>query len=174
MCCSAQRPRQFSWLGYWATTGLAEVLDGVLVDPLLVPPGSPEACSFVEPLLRLPQGRWCYRPVPWMPDPVDPPCLARGWLTFGSFNSATKLNIQVLQCSAAVLKAVPGSRLVSELPAAGCRPAPAALPAVCCAWCRSRAPGASAPLFPCRSPGGLRPGGYRPGSLSLQWWAHFL
>lgn len=105
-------PRQFSWLGYWATTGLADVFDGVLLDPLLVPPGLPDESSFVEPLLHLPQGRWCYRPVPWMPDPVDPPCLARGWLTFGSFNSAAKLNHQVLRCWAAVLKAVPGSRLL--------------------------------------------------------------
>lgn len=105
-------PRQFSWLGYWATTGLAEVLDGVLVDSLLVPPGSAEQDSFDEPLCFLAQGRWCYRPVPWMPDVVDPPCLARRWVTFGSFNSAAKLNQQVLHCWAAVLKAVPGSRLL--------------------------------------------------------------
>lgn len=102
-------PLQLSWLGYWATTGLP--LDGVLVDPLEVPPGSPEASSFVEPLLWLPKTRWVYRPVPWMPAVVDPPCLQRGWITFGSFNSAAKWNGPLLRCWAAVLKAVPGSRL---------------------------------------------------------------
>jgi len=102
-------PLQLSWLGYWATTGLAT--DGVLVDPLHVPPGSAEAASFVEPLRWLPTTRWVYRPVPWMPAVVEPPCLQRGWITFGCFNSAAKWNGPLLRCWAAVLKAVPGSRL---------------------------------------------------------------
>lgn len=102
-------PLQLSWLGYWATTGLAT--DGVLVDPLHVPPGSAEAASFVEPLRWLPTTRWVYRPVPWMPEVVEPPCLRQGWITFGCFNSAAKWNGQLLRCWAAVLKAVPGSRL---------------------------------------------------------------
>lgn len=109
-----QRPtaRQLSWLGYWATTGLTDALDGVLVDKWVVPPQSPEEQSFCEPVLRLPEGRWCYRPVPWMPEVVDPPCLHRGWITFGSFNTSSKLNDRLLRCWASVLHAVPNSRLL--------------------------------------------------------------
>jgi len=104
-------PCQLSWLGYWGTTGLRGAVDGVLVDPLVVPPGSAEAESFVEPLMWLPQSRWVYRPVPWMPEPVEPPCLRRGFITFGSFNNAAKLSAELLSCWAKLLKAVPHSRL---------------------------------------------------------------
>lgn len=105
-------PVQLSWLGYWATTGLAGVVDGVLADPLVVPPASPEERSFSEPVLRFPQCRWCFRPVPWMPAVVDPPCVESGWVTFGSFNSSAKLNHRLLRCWAGVLMAVPDSRLL--------------------------------------------------------------
>ena len=57
-------PLQLSWLGYWASTGMTTAVDGVLVDSLVVPPGSPEAASFCEPLLQMANGRWCYQPVP--------------------------------------------------------------------------------------------------------------
>jgi len=104
-------PCQLSWLGYWGTTGLPNSVDGVLVDPLVVPPGSAEAESFVEPLIWLPQSRWVYRPVPWMPEPVEPPCLRRGFITFGSFNNAAKFSAELLRCWANLLKVVPHSRL---------------------------------------------------------------
>jgi len=104
-------PCQLSWLGYWGTTGLRDSVDAVLVDPIVVPPGSAEAKSFVEQLVWLPESRWVYRPVPWMPDPVEPPCLRRGFITFGSFNHAAKLSEELLRCWAAVLRATPGSRL---------------------------------------------------------------
>lgn len=105
-------PVQLSWLGYWASTGSVTAVDAVLVDVLVVPPGSPEAASFCEPLLPLAQGRWCYRPVPWMPEVVDPPCLSQGWVTFGSFNHGAKLSRSVLLCWAELLRAVPSSRLL--------------------------------------------------------------
>jgi predicted O-linked N-acetylglucosamine transferase (SPINDLY family) len=50
-------PVQLSWLGYWATTGLPAAVDAVIADPLVVPLHSPEAASFVEPVVRLPHGR---------------------------------------------------------------------------------------------------------------------
>lgn len=104
-------PLQISWLGYWATTGLPDAVDAVIADPLVVPLHSPEASSFVEPVVRLPHGRWCYRPVPWMPDPAPPPCLERGWVTFGSFNTSSKLNEPLLRCWLRLLHTVPDSRL---------------------------------------------------------------
>jgi protein O-GlcNAc transferase len=104
-------PLQLSWLGYWATTGSAAAVDAVIADPLVVPLRSPEAASFVEPVVRLPHGRWCYRPVPWMPDPGPPPCLERGWVTFGCFNTSSKLNEPLLRCWLRLLHTVPESRL---------------------------------------------------------------
>ncbi len=91
-------PVQWSWLGYWATTGLPNAVDAVLVDRHVVPAHSEEEQSFVEPLLFLPHSRWCYRPVPWMPALTEPPCLSRGWITFGCLNSSAKLHPELLAC----------------------------------------------------------------------------
>jgi predicted O-linked N-acetylglucosamine transferase (SPINDLY family) len=105
-------PVQWSWLGYWATTGIPDAVDAVLVDPMVVPPNSETLRSFSEQLVYLPHSRWCYRPVPWMPEVTAPPCLMNGWVTFGSLNSSTKLNASVLECWAELLRGVPGSRLL--------------------------------------------------------------
>ena len=103
-------PVQVAWLGYFATTGLT-CLDAVLLDEWHVPPGT--EAQFVEPIVRLPGGRFCYRPVPWAPAAVaPPPCLASGGISFGSFNNTAKLNGGVFDVWARVLAAVPGSRLV--------------------------------------------------------------
>ena len=102
---------QLSWLGYWATNGFSSCCDGVLVDSLLAPPDSPEALSFVEPLFYLPLSRWCYKPVPWMPQVTNPPCLNNGFVTFGCFNSSPKLNDLLFETWAKLLHKVPDSRL---------------------------------------------------------------
>jgi protein O-GlcNAc transferase len=105
-------PVQWSWLGYWATTGIPEAVDAVLVDPVVVPPNSETARSFSERLVYLPHSRWCYRPVPWMPELTEPPCLKNGWVTFGCLNSCMKLHPEMLDCWAELLNQVPHSRLL--------------------------------------------------------------
>lgn len=55
---------QVSWLGYFATTGLA-YMDAVLLDADHAPPGT--EAWFTEHVHRMPQGRWCYTPVPYAP-----------------------------------------------------------------------------------------------------------
>lgn len=103
-------PVQVSWLGYFATTGLS-CIDAVLLDRWHAPPGM--ETQFVEPVVRLPMGRLCYRPVPWAPAEVaPPPCVARGYMTFGCFNNSAKLNDAVFDAWARILAAVPESRLV--------------------------------------------------------------
>ena len=104
-------PVQLSWLGYWATTGIPDCFDGIISDHLSVPSDSPEECSFVEPILRLPHSRWCYQPVPWMPKTSLPPCLTNGFVTFGSFNSSPKINNVVFETWSTILHRVPDSRL---------------------------------------------------------------
>ncbi|CAB1371012.1 conserved protein of unknown function [Denitratisoma oestradiolicum] len=103
-------PVQVSWLGYFATTGLS-TLDAVLLDEWHAPPGI--ETQFVEPILRLSGGRFCYQPVPWAPfDVAPPPFEENGYITFGCFNNTAKLNDGVFDVWAKVLTAVPNSRLL--------------------------------------------------------------
>ena len=81
----AHRPASVmvSWLGYFATTGLPYI-DAVLLDQWHAPPGT--EAQFVEPILRLPYGRFCYQPVLWAPAEVSAPAFERnGFITFGCF-----------------------------------------------------------------------------------------
>jgi len=102
-------PVQVSWLGYFATTGLP-TLDAVLLDDWHAPRGTETA--FVEPIIRLPMGRFCYTPVPWMPAVSPVPSSERDRITFGCFNNTAKLNSGVLDLWARILAAVPASRLI--------------------------------------------------------------
>ncbi|MES2187025.1 MAG: O-linked N-acetylglucosamine transferase [Pseudomonadota bacterium] len=103
-------PVQVSWLGYFATTGLA-VMDAVLLDAAHAPPGA--ETQFTETVVRMPQGRWCYVPVPFMPPvPAGLPAQRNGHVTFGCFNNSAKLNGRVFDLWARLLLAVPTARLV--------------------------------------------------------------
>jgi len=98
-----------SWLGYFATTGLS-CMDAVLLDEWHAPPGT--EAQFVEPIVRVPAGRFCYQPVPWMPAVSSAPTFTQGHITFGCFNNTAKLNDGVFDVWARVLAAVPNARLV--------------------------------------------------------------
>lgn len=103
-------PILVSWLGYFATTGLA-IIDAVLLDEWHAPSGIES--QFSEPVIRLPRGRFCYTPVPFAPEQAAvPPSLAKGYVTFGSFNNTAKLNADVIRIWATVLQGVPDSRLI--------------------------------------------------------------
>ena len=103
-------PVMVSWLGYFATTGLP-CMDAVLLDSWHAPLGT--EAQFVEPILRLPAGRFCYQPVPWAPAEVAPPPVERnGHITFGCFNNTAKFNDGVFDAWARVLHAVPDARLI--------------------------------------------------------------
>lgn len=103
-------PVQVSWLGYFATTGLA-CMDAVLLDDCHAPAGT--QAQFVEPIIHLPAGRFCYQPVPWAPAEVSPlPSHLAGHITFGCFNNTAKFNDGVFDVWARVLASVPDSRLL--------------------------------------------------------------
>ncbi len=91
-----------------ATSGLS-VIDAILTDRVMTPRHGPE--RFAERPIRLPT-LFAYAPITDAPDPVPPPCLARGGVTFGSFNNPAKQSDAVLALWARVLAAVPDSRLV--------------------------------------------------------------
>jgi predicted O-linked N-acetylglucosamine transferase (SPINDLY family) len=99
---------QASWLGYFATTGVAEI-DYVLCDPHVAPPG--EERHFTETLWRLPECYLCFTPPEAAPAVAPLPALRHGAVTFGCFNNLSKINDAVIALWAGVLTAVPDSRL---------------------------------------------------------------
>jgi predicted O-linked N-acetylglucosamine transferase (SPINDLY family)/thioredoxin-like negative regulator of GroEL len=110
-------PVQVKWVGtQFATTGLPGV-DWMLTDRWETPPGFER--FYTERLLRLPEGYACYLPPPYAPEVGPLPAFTRGGVTFGCFNNLTKLTPRVLECWAAILGALPESRLVLRTHALG-------------------------------------------------------
>jgi protein O-GlcNAc transferase len=100
-------PVQVSYLGYPATTGLPEVTHR-LVDSL-TDPNAHEAFSS-EQLIRLDPSFLCYRPPDNAPAPSRTP--RTGGIAFGSFNSAPKINRNVIRVWARLLNEVPDATLI--------------------------------------------------------------
>lgn len=110
-------PVQIKWVGAQsATTGVPGV-DWMLTDRWQTPPGFEP--FYTERLLRLADGYVCYTPPPWGPAVRPLPALVRGHITFGCFNNLAKITPEVLAAWAAILEAVPGSRLVLRTHALG-------------------------------------------------------
>ncbi|MCI0702053.1 MAG: tetratricopeptide repeat protein [Planctomycetia bacterium] len=103
-------PIQMSLFGYPATTGLS-TMDYRITDEITDPPGQTEA-FYVEKLLRLPDVSWIYVPPADAPIPNALPSSSGRAFTFGCLNHPAKLSDASLEAWAAVLKAVPKSRLV--------------------------------------------------------------
>jgi protein O-GlcNAc transferase len=103
-------PIQVTYLGYVNTTGLAAI-DYRIADRWTDPPGESEHL-YTERLLRPFASHVCYAPAAGSPDVTDPPVKRNGYMTFGSFNRARKINSVVAELWSRVLRAVPGSRLV--------------------------------------------------------------
>jgi len=89
------------------TSGL-EAMDYLIADRYVHRRDSPE--SFTERVLHLPSF-YLHAPLE-APAPTPLPCATNGYVTFGSFNNPAKVNDQVLDLWARVLRAVPHSRLV--------------------------------------------------------------
>lgn len=103
-------PVQVAYLGYPGTTGMAQ-MDARIVDAWTDPEGTPDAMH-TEKLVRLPNGFLCYRPSDTASAIAPPPSIKNGFVTFGSFNNLSKVTDETIVAWAAVLKAVPGSRLL--------------------------------------------------------------
>lgn len=101
-------PVQVSGWGEPTGTGLA-TMDHLLADPVLVP--ADWRPLLAERVIDLPcfLGYWTPEP---LPEPGLLPALANGHVTFGSFNRLAKTSDAVLRCWAAILRAVPASRLL--------------------------------------------------------------
>jgi predicted O-linked N-acetylglucosamine transferase (SPINDLY family) len=103
-------PIQVSWLGYFDTTGLAAI-DYRIADEHSLPPEFER--QFVERVVRLPRSSNCFLHPP-APEPTPPPCLERGFVTFGCFNNPAKLTREVVATFARILRGSDASRLLLE------------------------------------------------------------
>lgn len=101
-------PVQVTWLGALSTTGM-RTIDYFLGDQHIPCPGTEHL--FSEQVYRLPRICCSYRPFERVPV-VPSPCLERGAITFGCFNSPRKLTRPVISVWSAILHLVPGSRLM--------------------------------------------------------------
>jgi len=104
-------PVQVSWLGYFATTGLSSI-DAVLLDAGHVTQDTSK--YFVEQIYQLNHCRFFYNPVSWAKEyPISNlPASKNGFITFGSFNSTSKLNETVINVWSKILNSVQNSKLV--------------------------------------------------------------
>ena len=102
-------PIQATWMGYFATTGLA-AMDYIIADRYVIP--SEEERYYTENVERLPDGYLCFT-TPDLPLPVAPlPALSQGAITFGCFNNPAKLTPEVVACWSTLLHALPDARLL--------------------------------------------------------------
>lgn len=102
-------PVQFTWLGYFATTGL-RTIDYVLCNDIVVPTAEEE--QWVERPWRMPDTYLCFGPPPVDVEVGAAPSQLGNVVTFGSFNNFGKLSADTLAAWSELLKAVPLSRLV--------------------------------------------------------------
>lgn len=103
-------PVQVSWLGYFASTGLPG-MDYLLADPISVP----DSCrsAYTEEICYLPDTRLCFTP------PIDGeraavsglPAEKNGYITFGCFQTLSKLGDNVLSLWSRIMNALPQTRL---------------------------------------------------------------
>jgi predicted O-linked N-acetylglucosamine transferase (SPINDLY family) len=101
-------PVQVTWLGYFATTGVAEIA-WKIGDPRITPES--EESHFSEKIWRLPDSCFCFSPPRDAPDVAALPCAALGFVTYGCFNNLDKLNDEVIDAWSRLLHADATSRL---------------------------------------------------------------
>jgi len=107
VCALKPAPVQIEYLGYPDTSGVP-AMDYRVTDERADPPGTEQWCT--EQILRLPRVFHCYRPAGKPPIPAPAPHIAKGFVTFASFNVLPKVTDQAIEAWAEILKAVPQSR----------------------------------------------------------------
>jgi predicted O-linked N-acetylglucosamine transferase (SPINDLY family) len=88
-------------------------MDYKIVDKYTDPPGLTEQ-FYTERLIRLPEVFLCYLPNPDSPDVSLTPSLSTGHVTFGSFNTYSKISPAVFSMWQTILKAIPTARLIMK------------------------------------------------------------
>ncbi len=102
-------PIQITWIGYFHSTGL-EGIDYFITDPYTSPRGCQQL--FSETPVWLPHSRFCFSPPGYSPEVGPLPMLAKGHVTFGSFNRTEKYLDPVIAAWAKILTEVADSHLI--------------------------------------------------------------
>lgn len=97
------------------TSGMDQI-DYRFTDHILDPPEAQEL--YVEELVYLPEGLFCYTPHHLAPPVTPPPALRKGHITFGSCNNSLKIDSNIISLWAHVLQANKGSRFFLKLSSA--------------------------------------------------------
>lgn len=104
-------PVQVKWVGGLINTTGVDAIDYLISDAVETPENVDD--DYVEKLIRLPDDYICYVPPNgYEPNVASLPALKNGYVTLGCFNNATKLNEVVLEQWAAIMHALPNSRLM--------------------------------------------------------------
>ena len=96
-------------VGAGTTTGLS-AMDGFLINEALFPTGYDHL--FSERPIRLSRMPHVYAPPPGMPEVAPLPALRKGYVTFGCFSRAARINEDVIAAWARILRSTPNSRLL--------------------------------------------------------------
>jgi len=102
-------PIQVTYLGYPNTTGM-NAIDYRLTDKHANLEQSQR--FYTEKLIFLPNSFLCYRPADFAPPVAPLPVIKNGFITYGSFNSNSKISTATMSLWAQVLKANKNSRLL--------------------------------------------------------------
>ena len=105
-------PVQINMIGFPSTTGLSSI-DYRITDERCDPTGITDAFN-TESLIRMPGVFWCYQPPGNSPEVGPLPALQSGTVTFTSVNNFSKVTPDVQRMWAAILRAVPNSRLIMQ------------------------------------------------------------
>lgn len=100
-------PLQVGWLGCPVTGG--GLFDALLTDPQAVP--VEHEAFHEEALWRLEGGQWCWDPPVHAPEPLPPPVLNNGVITFGVTARGLRMTPACVDMWAQVLVATPRSRI---------------------------------------------------------------
>ena len=101
-------PIQVNWYNLPCTVGV-QAFNYVISDGYCIRAG--EEGDYVEKVFRMPVGTICAWDMGKPPEVPPPPCLEKGYVTFGCFGDFFKIGEEVLAVWARLLARVPGSRL---------------------------------------------------------------
>jgi len=85
-------------------------MDYILMDGIATQKGDEK--HYIEQVIYLPDGRFCYAPPVYAPEVSEPPIISNGYITFGCFNNTAKITAQTIRLWAEILRSVTNSRLV--------------------------------------------------------------
>ncbi|URW84088.1 hypothetical protein NBV64_07030 [Alcaligenes sp. DN25] len=103
-------PLIVKWVGGLNNSMGLDYINYLISDRFESPEGTDS--DYTEKLIRMPNGYISYTPPFYVPDVGPAPHIENGFITFGCFNNANKINTPTIRAWAAILKAVPDARLL--------------------------------------------------------------